>query len=521
MSQLPEVITALLQTSQYPDECPQRVELLQTQMSFVLLTDKFAYKIRKPVNLGYVDYSTLEKRKLFSEKELTLNRRLCPGAYIGLVPVVRNKKGRIQLDGEGETVDYAVKMKRLPMAGMMDYLLQTDGVTIDMVAAVARKMVEFHAGAATGGDINRFGSLDTIRGNIEENFEQSRPYIDRALSQRQFDALKIYFDRFLEDHAGVLEGRVAGDHIRDCHGDLHSAHVNFNGDAICVYDCIEFNDRFRYGDTASEIAFLAMDLDRHGRSDLRQVFVREYVRVSGDRRLYDLLKFYQAYRAHIRAKVACFKLDDPFVSAEEKTEELEKARGYFDLATAYSLPRPQLLITTGVTGCGKSSLAAALTRHLGLRHISSDVIRKTMAGLSPETPAVAPFGQGLYTPENTRRTYIAMLHETGKVIAGGESAILDATFLRHDDRAAALRLAEQYNAEAMIIECRATEAEINARLERRQTEVGASDGCRQVYLKQKDVLEAVNELPIGRNHVIIDTEEPLEANVRRIVDLLI
>ncbi|MDV2989845.1 MAG: AAA family ATPase [Dehalogenimonas sp.] len=521
MSQLPEVITALLQPSQYPDECPQQVELLQTQMSFVLLTGKYAYKIRKPVNLGYVDYSTLEKRKLFGEKELVLNRRLCPGSYVGLVPVVRNHKGKIQLGGEGETLDYAVKMNQLPLTGMMDHLLQTNRLTGDMVAAVARKMAFFHAEAATGGEINRFGSLDTISGNIAENFEQSRPYIGRALSQRQFDALRSYFDRFLADHAAMLDNRIAGDHIRDCHGDLHSAHVNFNGSDICIYDCIEFNDRFRYGDTASEIAFLAMDLDRHGRSDLRQIFVKEYVHASGDRRLYALLKFYQAYRAHIRAKVACFKLDDPFVSPEEKAAELAKAQGYFDLATAYILPRPQLFITTGVTGCGKSTLAAELTRHLGLRHISSDITRKTLAGLAPETPAPAAFGQGLYSPEQTLRTYNAMLNEAGKVLAGGESAILDATFLRRDDRAAALKLAAQYGAEAMIIECRLSEPEQLARLDRRQKEASVSDGCREIYAHQKDRLEPADELPVGRNHVIIDTQDSVEANVRQIVDLLV
>lgn len=521
MSRLPEVITALLDPARYPDERLKQVELLQTQMSFVLLTGNYAYKIRKPVNLGYVDYSTLEKRKLFSEKELTLNRRLCPGAYVGLVPVILDNKGKIQLGGEGEIVDYAVKMKRLPGTGMMDHLLQNNGLTVEMTAAVARKMAEFHAGAAAGVEINRFGSLETIRGNIDENFEQSRPYIGRALSQRQFDTLKNYFDRFLADQAVVLESRLAGDHIRDCHGDLHSAHVNFNGDSICIYDCIEFNDRFRYGDTASEIAFLAMDLDRYGRSDLRQVFVREYVRFSGDRQLYALLKFYQAYRAHIRAKVACFKTDDPFVASEEKAAELAKAQGYFDLALSYTLPKPQLFITSGPTGCGKSTLAAALTRHLGLRHISSDATRKTMAGLTPETPAPEAFGQGLYSPEKTGQVYNVMLNEAGKVLAGGESAILDATFLRRADRAEALRLAEKYSAEPMIIECCLTETEIKTRLERRQAEGGVSDGCWHIYLNQRDLAEPVSELPIGRNHVIIDTQESLDSNLRQIIDLLV
>ncbi|ADJ26361.1 aminoglycoside phosphotransferase [Dehalogenimonas lykanthroporepellens BL-DC-9] len=521
MSRLPEVITALLDPAQYPNENPSRVELLQTQMSFVLLTDRYAYKIRKPVNLGYVDYSSLEKRRHFSRKELDLNRRLCPDGYLDMVAVTRDH-GKIVLGGDGEIIDYAVRMKRLPQDGMMDRLLAEDGLTSDMITAVARKMAEFHQGAATGGDIDEFGSLETIRGNVAENFEQSRPYIGRALSQAHFDALKAYFDRFLETGAPLFARRVAEGRIRDCHGDLHSAHVNFNGDEICIYDCIEFNDRFRYGDTASEIAFLAMDLDRHGRSDLKQAFVAEYARHANDRGLYRLLKFYQAYRAHIRAKVACFKLDDPFVPEEEKTAELSKARGYFDLALAYTLSSPLLFITSGPTGCGKSTLAGTLTRHLGLRHISSDITRKKLAGIEPGTPASAAYTEGLYSPEMTQRTYVAMLDSAEKVLAGGGSVILDATFLKKTDRDRALGLAKRYSARPVIIECRLDEAEARQRLERRATEPGnVSDGCWAVYQRQRDSAEPVEELPEGRNHVIIDTRHDPEEAIRDIIAILI
>ena len=521
MNELPEVITALLDPAQYEDENLSRVELLQTQMSFVLLTGRYAYKIRKPVNLGYVDYSTLEKREHFSRTELELNRRLCPDSYLGLVPVTRHR-GKIRLGDGGEIVDYAVKMKRLPQNGMMDRLLETGGLTAEMVMAVARRMAEFHQKAATGGEIDTFGSLETIRGNVRENFEQSRPYIGRALSQAHFDALQGYFDRFLETGESLFARRVAEGKIRDCHGDLHSAHVNFNGDDICVYDCIEFNDRFRYGDTASEIAFLAMDLDRHGRSDLKQVFVSEYVRYHNDRGLYALLKFYQAYRAHIRAKVACFKLDDPFVPDEEKAAELARAVGYFDLALAYTLPRPRLFITSGLTGCGKSTVAAALTRHLGLRHISSDINRKKLAGIEPGSPAPAAYAEGLYSPDMTRRTYDAMLGEAEKTLAGGGSVILDATFLKKSDRARALRLAEQYSAEPVIIECRLDEKEAVTRLEQRAAEPGnVSDGCQAVYERQRADAEPVDELPEGPNHAIIDTRRNPEDAIRGIIDNLI
>ncbi len=347
MAQLPAVIEALLDPEHYPDDAPVEVKLIQTQMSFVLLTGRHAYKLRKPVNLGYVDYTTLERRKLFSDKEVALNRRLCPDTYLGVIPVTR-QGGRITLGGDGEVIDYAVKMKQLPDEGMLDYRLKVGAVTPAMIESVAGTVAAFHAAAETNPEISGFGSLDSIRRNIDENFDQSRPYIGRALSQRQFDALRQYFDIFLRDHAETLARRASEGRIRDCHGDLHAAHISFQDGGICIFDCIEFNDRFRYGDTASEVAFLAMDLDRSGRADLRQAFVFEYIKQSGDSGICSLLNFYQAYRAHIRAKVACFKLDDPFVPEAEKAVELAKARGYFDLELAYTRHGPKLFIMTGV-----------------------------------------------------------------------------------------------------------------------------------------------------------------------------
>lgn len=519
MSQLPEIIESLLDPAQYSEEKLDKVELIQTQMSFVLLTNRFAYKIRKPVNLGYVDYSTLEKRRFFSEKELKLNRRLCPDTYLELI-TVNNASGKISLGGTGEIIDYAVKMKRLPADGMMDQLLRRDQLTPDMLAAVARKLAEFHTAAETNQQINQFGSLNLISKNVAENFEQSRPYIGRALSEHQFEKLDKYFEHFLENNQSLFERRVYGGHIRDCHGDLHSAHVNFNKDAICVFDCIEFNDRFRYGDTASEVAFLAMDLDRHGRADLRRNFVAEYSRSSGDNGLADLLRFYQTYRAHIRAKVACFKLDDPFVPEAEKNTEREKAEGYFNLAVSYTMTRPQLFITSGLTGCGKSTLATELTHHLGLTHISSDIIRKKLAGLTPDDATGTDINSGIYTPEMTDKTYSALIDEAGRVLSQGDSVILDATFLKHADRKKALEMAQKYHTEPMVIECRLNKDINKKRLERRRYENTSSDGNWSVYLSQESLAEPVLELPIGRNHVIIDTQKPVIENLRFIISRL-
>ena len=519
MAQLPEVIVALLDPAQYPDDAPVEVKLIQTQMSFVLLTDRHAYKIRKPVNLGYVDYTTLERRRLFSDKEIVLNRRLCPDAYLGVIPVTK-ADGRIRLGGNGDVVDYAVKMKQLPAGGMLDQRLRTGEVTPAMMESVADVVSRFHADAETSIEISCFGSLDSIKRNIDENFDQSRPYIGRALSQWQFDGLRTFFDTFLRDHAAALTRRVAGGHIRDCHGDLHSAHICFRDSGICIFDCIEFNDRFRYGDTASEVSFLAMDLDHFGRADLRQAFVFEYIRKSGDAGLCELLRFYQAYRAHIRAKVACFKLDDPFVPADEKAAELAKAQAYFDLELSYTRHKPQLFIMVGFTGCGKSSLATELARHLGAFYISSDLTRKKIAGISPTAHGGDVVDLGLYSPEMTEKVYAAMMEEAEQALAMWHTVILDASFLKRAAREKAVDMARSHNAQFLIVECQLNESELKKRLEKRLAGTSVSDGTWQVYLSQKPKFEPVTEVPIGRNHVIIDTSLPIAVHLRQIIDTL-
>ncbi len=519
MAQLPAIIEALLDPAQYPDDAPVEVKLIQTQMSFVLLTGRHAYKIRKPVNLGYVDYTTLDRRKVFSDKEVLLNRRLCPDTYFGVIPVTK-AGDRISLGGEGEVIDYAVKMKQLPAEGMLDLRLKSGDATSEMIESVAGTVAAFHAAAETNPEISRFGSLESIKRNVDENFDQSRPYIGRALSKRQFDNLRHYFDRFIENHAAAFVRRTTDSRIRDCHGDLHAAHICFQDGGICIFDCIEFNDRFRYGDTASEVAFLAMDLDHYGRADLRRVFVDEYLKRSGDTGLSELLRFYQAYRAHIRAKVACFKLDDPFVPEAEMAEELAKARGYFDLELSYTRPKPALFIMVGFTGSGKSAIASELARHLGLVYISSDVTRKNLAGLPLTQRSGEGVGTGLYSRDMTEKTYASIIRLAEGALKSGDSAIIDATFLSSEMRRKAGDIARHNNADFAIIECRLGEPELKKRLEHRMAETSVSDGTWQVYLSQKSKFEPVTEIPIGPNHVIIDAARSVADNVRQIIDNL-
>jgi uncharacterized protein len=330
---LPELIEALLQPAAYP-EPPRRVALMQTQMSFILLGDEFVYKIKKPVNLGYLDYTTLDKRKFLCEQEVRLNRRLCPEAYLTVLPVVR-RQGVVMMGGEGNALEYAVKMRRLPPERMMNVLLPQNKVTLNMVAAVAARLAGFHREAETSPVISDFGSLEAIGVNTAENFDQTAKYIGQTITAGQYRKIKDYTAAFMKEKAALFNRRAAAGRIRDCHGDLHAAHICFT-DTICIYDCIEFNDRFRYCDVASEVAFLAMDLDHYGRADLSAGFIDAYIEKSGDAELRELLHFYKGYRAYVRGKVACFQLDDPHIPASEKAGILAVARDYFKLAESYT-----------------------------------------------------------------------------------------------------------------------------------------------------------------------------------------
>jgi aminoglycoside phosphotransferase family enzyme/predicted kinase len=516
MSTLPEIAQALLCPEVYP-EPTRTVRLEQTQMSFVFITDKFVYKTKKTINLGYVDYTTLEKRKFFCDKEVELNKRLSPDTYIGVIPITR-KDGKFAFGGGGEIVEYAVKMKILPFERMLDVLLKENSVSDDMMPRVAAKMADFHTRAATGNIINDFGKIELIDHNNEENLSQMAPYIGRTLTAQEHQKIADFVRNFTKENAALLEKRIEQDKIRDCHGDLHAAHICFE-DGLIIYDCIEFNDRFRYCDVASEVAFLAMDLDHNGRADLARSFVESYIEKSGDSDLKKLLNFYKCYRACVRGKVACFKLDDPYVSDEHKKEAQHIAESYFDLACSYTDANPTLFITAGLSGCGKSTVAEELAKRLGLVVLSSDITRKKLANISTKEHCFDCLDSGIYTPEFSRKTYDALFDEAGKILKDGASVIIDATFIKSAERLTAKKLAEKSGAGFYIIECRLDEETTHNRLEKRLNECTPSDGRWEIYLAQKINMDPVSEVSAS-NHIIIDTAKSTEDNVNILLDRL-
>jgi hypothetical protein len=512
---LPELVEALLEPKAYP-EVTKRIELVQTQMSFVFLTDDYAYKVKKPVNLGYLDYTTEEKRHFYCQREVELNHRLCPEVYLGVVPITQDK-GNISVAGRGEVIEHAVKMRRLPQEAMMDVLLAKNQVSPEMITGVAQKLVEFHQKAETNTNISAFGDIKAITQNTEENFSQTNKYIGNTISQEKYQHIKDYTDSFIEENTPLFRRRMTQGRIRDCHGDLHAAHICFTND-ICIYDCIEFNDRFRYCDVASEVAFLAMDLDHYGRADLSRSLVNAYVDRSQDEELRKLLNFYKCYRAYVRGKVESFKLDDPYIAPVEKRHTLEIASSYFDLAHAYIRSRPVLFITTGLVGTGKTFLAQALAKRLGLVVISSDVTRKQLAGIPITEHRFEEFDSGIYSPEFSRKTYDKIFAKARHVLGDGGSVIIDASFIKAGERLKAKRLAEEMSADFFIIECTLDEESIRKRLAQRLEQGSVSDGRWEIYPPQKKAFAPVVEAS-PQKHAIIDTSKPLAENIRQILDL--
>jgi aminoglycoside phosphotransferase family enzyme/predicted kinase len=497
---LPPYVQALLKPEAYPQR-PASVELLQTQMSFIFIAGDYTYKTKKPVNLGYLDYTTLEQREKLCRQELELNRRLSPGAYLSVVPVSETEGG-FQLGGTTNIIEYAVKMKTLPRQRMMDVLLPANRVTPDMLKQVAVKMADFHSRAATDERISSFGSLEAVRVNTDENFDQTEKYIGKIFPAGVFHFIKEHTNSFINDNKDLLVKRAATGKIRDCHGDLHAQHICFAGDDIYIYDCIEFNERFRFCDVASEIAFLAMDIDRYGRADLSRAFVDAYIEASGDQGIAQLLDFYKCYRAYVRGKVACFKYDDPYLKDKEALRA--EAGLYFNLAYKYANRKPCLFIVTGLIGTGKTTMAERISHSVGCAVLSSDVIRKQLAGSPLTERHYDGFSSGLYSPEFTQQTYEAMFKGAREKLAQGQSVILDASFKKKADRQAAQKLAEASGAGFLVVECTASEDSIKQRLEARQRKGSVSDGRWEIFAEMKKDFDAVNEFQ-EINHLVLDT----------------
>jgi uncharacterized protein len=332
--QLPPVIQFLLAPAAYPHPVGV-VELVQTHISFVLLAGDYVYKIKKPVDFGFLDFTSLEKRRYFCQQELILNRRLCPSIYLDVVAITRNGHNAFALAGCGLPVEYAVKMVRMPEESMMVKVIGRGELTRAHLDRIIGVLEPFYQSARSGAEISSFGSAEAVGRNVFENLRQVEPFLGcQALSAGEHQVLVDYAGDFLSRQEIFLQ-RMAAGRIRDCHGDLYSANICL-ADQVYIFDCIEFNDRFRYCDVASDVAFLAMDLDFHGLDELSAYFIDRFVADTADASLAKVLRFYKCYRATVRGKVGLLTGHEPEVGQRARQEALARAERYFTLALRYA-----------------------------------------------------------------------------------------------------------------------------------------------------------------------------------------
>jgi aminoglycoside phosphotransferase family enzyme/predicted kinase len=517
----PKLVESMMQPGFY-SHGPDRVELVQTHISFIFIAADRVYKVKKAVDFGFLDFTTLEKRKHFCREELRLNRRLAPDTYLEVVEISDGGDGRLVLGKGRKTVEYAVVMKKLPQDRMLKKLLAEQSVGPSVMEGVARKLADFHRRAETGGQIDEIGGIETIRRNHDENFDQTEKYIGKILPGFQYRFLKAYVYDFMSRHRDLFLKRVADHRIRDCHGDLHLEHICL-ANGIIIFDCIEFNERFRYEDTAAEVAFLAMDLDFNGYPDHADRLIKTYMRDAGDPEMSVLLPFYQCYYAYVRGKVTSFRSDDPLIDGEEKIQTIVTASRYFDIAYRYAarLEKPTLIILAGLMGTGKSVLARDLEPLLGAETIRTDVLRKEMLALPATERHREGYGEGIYGEDVTVKTYERALERASESLRAGRSVIIDASFSRRDQRRRALDAAAGLGADYYIVECVCPDAVVQERLEQRSKDPAEpSDGRWEIFSAQKNNFDPITQ-EAEEKHLVMDTsragrEETAGEAVRRI-----
>ncbi|HDZ90426.1 MAG TPA: gluconokinase [Deltaproteobacteria bacterium] len=330
-------MSTIIQDLQDPGALPDRTEkvsLVQTHISLVFVADLFVYKVKKPVDFGFLDFSTLKKREYYCHREVELNRRLSSGIYIDVLPVTLHRGKFTLRETGGEAVDYAVRMRRIPEDRLMKSLFFRNEITRDHLKSVARVLADFHSRASRNPEIDRFGEPEVFKVNTDENFQQVEKYVGITISEDQLSSIKGWTENFYSANRDLFLERIKKGRIRDCHGDLHMEHICLTY-GTPIFDCIEFNDRFRYSDTVADLAFLLMDLEYHGGKDLAKVLWEEYRAFSKEEDVDMLLGFYKVYRAFVRGKVNGFQVDDPSILPEKREEAANRARKYFELAHRY------------------------------------------------------------------------------------------------------------------------------------------------------------------------------------------
>jgi aminoglycoside phosphotransferase family enzyme/predicted kinase len=491
----------------YPHPVVEPIRLMQTHVSYVLLTGDYVYKVKKPVNFGFLDYSTLAKRQHFCHEELRLNRRTAASLYLEVVAI--SQGGDTYHLGDDAPVEYAVKMVQFPQDTLLSALYDRGQLSEDLIRQLAEVVADFHQQAETNDHIRSFGAVSQIRQAFDENYEQTLGFIGGPQTQAQFDQTKAYTDQFFAQQADLFQQRVNNHKIRACHGDLHLNNLCYWQDQLYLFDCIEFNEPFRYVDVMYDVGFVVMDLLARNCSPLATAFLNHYIERTGDWEGLQLLPLYISRQAYVRAKVTSFLLNDPSVDKATKEGASQTAAAYYRLA--WSVVQPQtgrLFLMAGLSGAGKSTTARELARQTGAIHLRSDAVRKHLAGI----PLDQRGEDQLYTAEMTEKTYDRLLNLGLLLAQAGFTVILDAKYDRQNRRQAVLDAAQRVGLAGQILHCTAPEAVLRQRVSDRQGDIADAT----VAVLQQQWMEPFNSVEAG-SVTEIDTTQDLSSQIAAIV----
>lgn len=481
------------------------VELIETHISWVLLAGDLVYKIKKPLDLGFLDFSTLEKRAFFCREEVRLNRRTAPELYLDVVEI-RGTPERPSLEGDGEIIEYAVKMRRFEPSAGFDRLLADGRLEHEHITDLGRSLAELHSIAKVAPPESRFGSIEDVADPMRDNFTDLARLLDNDAFGSRLRHLQQSTDRQLGQHFGLLEDRHRQGFTRECHGDAHLGNVALIDGRATLFDCIEFSEDLRWIDVMCDLAFTVMDLRDRGAPGLAWLLLDEYLAHTGDYEGLRLLPLYMVYRALVRAKVNAFRLEDDDV---DRTAALAEIDGYLALAKEISLEhRPAVLVTMGVSGSGKSWLARGLVERAGVIRVRSDVERKRLHGLTPGADSGSGLETDLYSAEATRRTYQRLVELARAITDAGIPVLIDAACLKRWQRGLFESFAQQRGIPFSIIHCRADEDVLRARIVARdKAGDDPSEAGLDVLRHQHKTLEPLNAGE-RKSALVLDTAAP-------------
>ncbi len=462
-ARLPQLIQAMLDPGFYPHPVQDPIQLIQTHISYILLTGDYAYKVKKPLDFGFLNFTTLQQRQHFCQEELRMNQRGAPGIYLQVLPITQTH-GQFQFNGTGECVEYALKMRQFPQESLFSNLFERGELTPALMEELGRVVAAFHAQTETNDYIRSFGQPERVREAFDENYAQTQRYVGGPQTPQQYQETQAYTDCFFAERRDLFQQRLDQDRIRECHGDLHLRNICLWEGKIFLFDCIEFNEPFRFVDVMYDVSYAVMDTDARHRPDLGNAYLNTYLEETGDWEGLKVLPIYLNRQAYVRAKVTSFLLEDPTASEDVKAEAFNSAAQYYRLAWAYTLPKQgQLFLMSGLSGSGKSTVARYLARQQGAIHIRSDAVRKHLAGI----PLRERGGPEVYTPDMTAKTYQRLVQLGTELAREGYAVILDAKFDRQELRGMAIEQAQKQGIPVRILHCYAPEAILRERLQRR------------------------------------------------------